>query len=109
MPNTEIAGAKPQRYDHLVEGQPIAAAGYQLTPVARLSGWRWLHPNGQAGFAFVHLSPTEVIVQPPDGAEQRLPLTIPTKNALFGMLGGAAALAAVCTAVMVLARLLARR
>ena len=109
MPKTEIAGAEVQRHDRLVEGQPVAAAGYQLRPVARLSGWHWLHPNGRAGFGFVHLSPTEVVVQPPEGEEQHLALPIPTKNALFGMLGAAAGLAVVCTAIMALARLASRR
>jgi hypothetical protein len=90
-------------------GQPVSALGVTLTPEARLSGWEWGAPGGEGQGIFVRLVPTAVRVTAADGAESTVVLTNTTAQAVRGMLVGAAAIAAVASLVMVLARLWGRR
>ncbi len=97
--------------DELV-GEALAVGDVTLKPVARRSGKRWSMPAGQAGqgkAGFVHISPTAVVVQYQDETEERLPLPIPSKQVLYGMLTGAAAFAASCIGIMMVASIWAWR
>lgn len=94
----------PIRKEVLGERQRVA--GWEFQPVARLSGWRWRAPEGQAAGAFLHLSPTHVILYHPDGAQDHLALPIPTKDALQGMLAAAAGIAGVAIVLITALRLL---
>ncbi|NUQ38365.1 MAG: CRISPR-associated protein Cas5 [Caldilineales bacterium] len=98
---------KPIREERL--GLRQSVAGWEIQPAARLSGWRWRAPEGQAAGAFLHLSPTHVLLHHPDGSQNRLELPIPTKDALLGMLAAAAGIAGVAIFLIALLRLWQRR
>ena len=71
----------------LIVGEPRPIGRFYLQPVARLTGRSWSVPDGKAGGGFLRLSPTEVIVHDLEGFQQRLPLPIPTKDALIRLAG----------------------
>lgn len=91
--------------DRNLTGQPIAAQGFTLTPVARLTGWEWGAPGRGGLGVLARLNPTEVRVAAPDGAESTLSLVNSDFQSVRGMFAGAAAIAVVCSLIMLLARL----
>lgn len=100
MANSRFGGASMHRTRRQLTGEPWEVSGFKIQPVARLRGWHWTAPNGKAGAGFVSLAPAEVIVQDPNGGEQRLALSNPNKGPLVGMLAGAVSVAAVCGLLM---------
>lgn len=100
MANIGFGGASMRRTRRQVTGEPWEVSGFKIQPVARLKGWHWSAPNGNAGGGIVSLAPAEVIVQDPNGGEQRLALSNPNKGPLAGMFAAATSIAVLCTLVM---------
>ena len=109
----------PVKLDRRLEADPIVVGARTLRLVAKLSGWQTPAQDGArrgapqgvvttGGAAAIRIAPLEINVEDEDGTYQ-VPLIDPTREAISGMAKGAAAIAAVCTLIMVAARILARR
>ena len=95
--------------DLTLTGQPLAAQGYMLAPVARMAGWEWGSPAQGVVGAFVRLTPTEVHVTAPDGGESTLTLANSNPRAVGGMFAAAALVAIFSSLLILLAQLWGRR
>jgi hypothetical protein len=99
------------KIDQQLAGPQITVGGHTVQPLARLTGQRSEEngPSGGGAGAWVRLTPLEIVVAEPNGAERRIAVTNPTARILGGM-AALAAFVAVCSAVLILiARLLGRR
>lgn len=88
------------RIDRVVVGDPIAAGGRTLLPVARAGGWHGGGGNeqGKGAGALLRVQPVEVRVTEPGGEEYVIPITDPTADAMRQM----AAIGLVVAAVSIL-------
>jgi hypothetical protein len=93
---------RPNRLDWELVGEPIAAGGRTIQPVARLSGWAGGHMSEQGGGAgaWVRVRPVEVVVREADGTESRVPIVDAEQAAIRGMVVPALAVAGICTAII---------
>jgi hypothetical protein len=96
------------KIDRILLGDPIAAGGYTVEPVARAGGW-YGGGDGEQGRGFgavLKIRPLEVRVSDSTGVEHTVPITDPTGDAvrqiaLVGML-----VAAVSTMLLLVAGLI---
>jgi hypothetical protein len=96
------------RIDRILVGDPIAAGGRTLEPVARAGGW-YGGGDGEQGRGFaawLRVQPLEVRVCDPDGAEHTVYISDPTGQAirqiaLFGLLVSAVSMALLLLAGLV--------
>jgi hypothetical protein len=76
--------AKPgSRFDRIIVGDPVAAGGATVRPVARVGGWLG-GQEGEQGRGFggwLRIQPLEVRVSPPGGEEYTVSVTDPTRDA----------------------------
>jgi hypothetical protein len=102
---------QPTKIDQRLAGPQITVGGHTVQPLARLTGQRSeeVGPEGGGAGAWVRLTPLEVVVSGPDGAERRIAVTNPTAQALQGMAALAAFIAVVSAALILVARLPRRR
>jgi uncharacterized spore protein YtfJ len=103
--------SQPTKFDQQLAGPQITVGGHAVQPLARLTGQRGENsgPTGGGAGAWVRLTPLEVIVSSPDGAERRIAVTDPTARILQGMAALAAFIAVGSTVLILIARLLGRR
>jgi hypothetical protein len=95
------------RIDRILAGDPIAAGGHTLQPVARAGGWAG-GGEGEQGRGFggwLRIQPLEVRVSGPGGEDYTVSVTDPTRDAvrriaLMGLL-----VAAVSTLLLLVGRL----
>ena len=102
---------QPTKIDQQLTGPQITVGGHTVQPLARLMGQRGEDsgPTGGGAGAWVRLTPIEVIVGEPNGAERRIAITDPTAQILRGMAALAAFVAVGSALLMLIARLLGRR
>lgn len=76
-----------RRIDRTLVGDPIQVAGYDVQPVARLTGRVGSGGQGPGGGggAWLRLTPTELRVSIRDSAPAIVPITDPQRDALRGM------------------------
>jgi len=103
--------SKPTKIDQQLAGPQITVGGHTVQPLARLTGQRREDSGSSGGGtgAWVRLTPLEVIVSDPGGAERRIAVTDPTTRILGGMAALAAFVAAASAVFILIARLLERR
>ncbi|MFQ5342438.1 MAG: hypothetical protein ACE5F6_12910 [Anaerolineae bacterium] len=93
----------PTRIKKRIAGQPIAVGGRTIQPVAQVAGWvgsGGSETGGGAG-AWLRVTPIEVVVHETDGAERRVPITDPTREAMRGIVLSAILVAAVCWLIII--------
>ena len=102
---------QPTKIDQQLAGPQITVGGHTVQPLARLTGQRSEDggPSGGGAGAWVRLTPLEVIMSSPDGAERRIAVTDPTARVLQGMAALAAFIAIGSAVLILIARLLGRR
>jgi len=102
--------AQPTKIDQQLTGPQITVGGRTVQPLARLTGQSRADngPTGGGAGAWLRLTPVEVIVGVPDGAERRIAVTNPTARILQRM-AALAAFVAACSALLILIARLARR
>jgi hypothetical protein len=88
------------KIDRQLFGPPVTVGGRLLQPVARMTG----HVQGAGGG--VQVTPVQVKALDPQGGEQTLPIFDLTRQTLRSIMGVGLALAAVCSAVIVLRSLI---
>jgi hypothetical protein len=73
-----------RRIDQVLVGDPIAAGGRTLLPIARAGGWYGGGGNeqGRGAGALLRVRPVEVRVTDPGGDEYAIPITDPTADAV---------------------------
>ncbi|MCX6028566.1 MAG: hypothetical protein NT169_04585 [Chloroflexi bacterium] len=93
---------KPGRIDRLLTGQQITIGGRTIQPVARAGGWYGgSQTEGGGGFgALVRVTPVEVVVREPDGAERHVVTFDATRQAIRGIVVAGLTVAGVCMAIM---------
>lgn len=98
--------------DRELTGEPVVVQGGTLLPVARLQGKVWRGPaeqpaGGNVSFeaGYVRLAPLRAVFTETGGQEQTIAITDPTGEALRGIGSGAASIAGLCLALIVVARL----
>jgi hypothetical protein len=93
---------KPGRIDRLLTGQQITVGGRTIQPVARAGGWYGGSQveGGGGAAARVHVTPVEVVVREPDGAERRVATPDATRQVVRGIVVAGLAVAGVCMAIM---------
>jgi hypothetical protein len=103
--------SKPIKIDQQLAGPQITVGGHTVQPLARLTGQRNedIGPSGGGAGAWVRLTPLEIVVAEPGGAERRIAVTNPTARVLGGMAALAAFVAAGSAVMILIARLLGRR
>jgi hypothetical protein len=103
--------SQPIHFDRQLTGPEISVGGHTIRPVARMTGQQASGGNGASGWAraAVRVTPTEVIARRGDGAEQRLPVTDPTRMVLRSMAWTAGAVTALCLVVMLITRIVRGR
>jgi uncharacterized spore protein YtfJ len=103
--------SKPTKIDQQLAGPQITVGGHTVQPLARLTGQRREDggPSGGGAGAWVRLTPLEVIVSSPDGAERRIAVGDPTTRVLQGMAALAAFIAIGSAVLILIARLLGQR
>jgi hypothetical protein len=103
--------SKPIKIDQQLTGPQITVGGHTVQPLARLTGQHSENngPSGGGAGAWVRLTPLEVIVSDPDGAERRIAMINPTARILGGMAALAAFVAAGSAVLILIARLRGRR
>lgn len=76
-----------RRVDRTLVGDPIRVAGYDVQPVARLTGRAGGggQGSGGGGGAWLRLTPTELRVSIRDSAPAIVPISDPQRDALRGM------------------------
>ena len=76
--------SKPTKIDQQLAGPQITVGGRTVEPLARLTGQHSENngPSGGGAGAWVRLTPLEVIVSDPDGAERRIAVVNPTARIL---------------------------
>ncbi len=101
-----------ERIDRELAGEPVAVQGGTLLPVARLQGKVWRGPAEQPAGGHVHfeagylrLTPMRAVVTDVSGQEQTVAITDPTGEALRSIGSGAASIAGLCLALIIVARL----
>jgi hypothetical protein len=99
--------SKPTKIDQQLAGPQITVGGHTVQPLARLTGQHSENngPSGGGAGAWVRLTPLEVIVSDPDGAERRIVVINPTARILGGMAALAAFVAAASAVLILIARL----
>ena len=99
--------AQPTKIDQQLTGPQITVGGRTVQPLARLTGQHSENngPSGAGAGAWVRLTPLEVIVSDPDGAERRIAVINPTARILGGMAALAAFVAAGSVVLILIARL----
>jgi uncharacterized spore protein YtfJ len=99
--------SKPTKIDQQLTGPQITVGGRTVQPLARLTGQHSENngPSGGGAGAWVRLTPLEVIVSDPAGAERRIAVTDPTARILGGMAALAAFVAAGSAVLILIARL----
>ena len=99
--------SKPTKIDQQLTGPQITVGGRTVQPLARLTGQDSENngPSGGGAGAWVRLTPLEVIVSDPAGAERRIAVINPTARILGGMAALAAFVAAASAVLILLARL----
>jgi len=99
--------SKPTKIDQQLTGPQITVGGRTVQPLARLTGQHSENngPSGGGAGAWVRLTPLEVIVSDPAGAERRIAVINPTARILGGMAALAAFVAAASAVLILLARL----
>ena len=99
--------SKPTKIDQQLTGPQITVGGRTVQPLARLTGQHSENngPSGGGAGAWVRLTPLEVIVSDPDGAERRIVVLNPTARILGGMAALAAFVAAGSAVLILIARL----
>ena len=109
-PMTERS-SQPIKIDQQLAGPQITAGGQMVQPIARLTGQRNENngPSSDGAGAWVRLTPIEVVVSGPRGAERHIAVTNPSAQALRQMVGFAAFVAAGSAVLILIARLLGRR
>jgi hypothetical protein len=102
---------QPTKIDQQLAGPQITVGGRTVEPLARLTGQSREDdsPSGGGAGAWVRLTPLEVIVSDPDGAERRIAVINPTARILGGMAALAAFVAAGSAVLILIARLGGRR
>jgi hypothetical protein len=85
------------RIDRVLVGEPIAAGGHTLQPVARAGGWFGGDQGAQGGGfgGWLRIKPLEVRVSGPGGEETTVTVTDPTRDAVRRMALVAVVVAAV--------------
>jgi hypothetical protein len=103
--------SQPIKIDQQLTGPQITVGGQTVQPMARLTGQRNEDngPSGGGAGAWVRLTPVEVIVSGPGGAEQHVAVTNPTAQVLRQMAVFAAFIAAGSAVLILIARMLGRR
>jgi hypothetical protein len=99
------------RLDQELRGEPLTIGARTLVPVARLSGVLY-EGGGETSrgiFGHLRLRPVEVTVRDGDSNEERIAIRDATRTAALGMAAAAAAVAILCSGLILLGRLLARR
>jgi uncharacterized spore protein YtfJ len=99
------------KIDEQLAGPQITVGGRTVQPLARLTGQRSENagPSGGGAGAWLRLTPLEVIVSEPNGAERRIAMTDSTAQVLRGMAALAAFIAASSAVLILIARLMGRR
>jgi hypothetical protein len=102
---------RPTKIDRQLTGPQITVGGRTVQPLARLTGQvrEGSGPSGSGAGAWLRLTPVEVMVHDPDGAERRIAVIDPTARILQGMAALAAFIATAGAALILIARLLERR
>ncbi len=102
---------QPTKIDQELAGPQITVGGHTVQTLARLTGQHSERngPSGGGAGAWVRLTPVEVILSNPDGAERRIGVINPTARILGGMAGLAAFVAAGSAVLILIARLRGRR
>ena len=105
------SASKPTKIDQQLAGPQITVGGRTVQPLARLAGQHSENngPSGGGAGAWVRLTPLEVIVSDPAGAERRIAVINPTARILGGMAALAAFVAAGSAVLILIARLRERR
>jgi len=88
----------PARIEKRIAGQPLIVGERTVTPVAQVAGWV---ASGGAG-AWLRVMPIEAVVREGDGAEHRVPITDPTREAIRGIILSAILVAAVCWLIIII-------
>jgi len=103
--------SKPTKIDQQLTGPQITVGGRTVQPLARLTGQHSENngPSGGGAGAWVRLTPLEVIVSDPAGAERRIAVINPTARILGGMAALAAFVAAGSAVLILIARLRGQR
>jgi len=103
--------SQPTKIDQQLAGPQITVGGQTVQPIARLTGQRSENtgPSGSGGTVWARLTPVEVVVSGPGGAEQHIAVANPTAQALRQMAFFAAMIAVASTVLILIARLLGRR
>jgi hypothetical protein len=99
------------RIDRILVGDPIAAGGYTIRPVARAGG-RYGGGHGEEGRGFgawLRVRPLEVRVSDPGGAEHTVSITDPTGDAVRRIAVMALVVAAVSALLLLVGLLRPRR
>ncbi|MFQ5594794.1 MAG: hypothetical protein ACE5HA_11670 [Anaerolineae bacterium] len=97
-------GRRPTRIKKRIAGQPIKVGERTIQPVAQVTGWAGSggdETGGGAG-AWLRVTPIEVVVHETDGAEWRVPITDPTREAMRGIVLSALLVAAVCWLITII-------
>lgn len=103
--------SQPTKMDQQLVGPQVTVGGQTVQPIARLTGQRTENsgPSGSGGTVWARLTPLEVVVSGPGGAEQHIAVANPTAQALRQMAVFAAMIAVGSTVMILIARLLGRR
>jgi len=102
---------QPAKIDQQLAGPQITVGGHTVQTLARLTGQHRedIGPTGGGAGAWVRLTPLEIVVAEPSGAERRIAVTNPTTRILGGMAALAAFVAAGSAVLILIARLQGRR
>ncbi len=103
--------SEPTKINEQLAGPQITVGGQTVQPMARLTGQRNEDngPSGGGAGAWVRLTPLEVIVSGPGGAEQHIAVANPTVQVLRQMAVFAAFVATASALLIAIARLTGRR
>jgi len=93
--------------DRRLEGAPLSIGKQRLVPVARVTGKYFLFnsENGQGVGGRLTVRPEEVIQRLPDGSEQRISVTAPTRQILSQILAVGGVVAGVCLGLILVGRM----
>ena len=94
--------AEPIRINRLLTGQQITVGGRTIQPVARVGGWYGgsQTEGGGGAAAGVHVTPVEVVVHEPDGAERHVATLHATRQVIRDIVVAGLAVAGVCLGIM---------
>ena len=108
MNETELPSG---RLDQELRGEPLTIGARTLVPVARLSGvlYKGGGETGRGIFGYLRLRPVEVTVRDGDNNEERIAIRDAIRAAELRMAAAAAAVAILCSGLILVGRLLVRR